>query len=80
MRHCCTRPKDACSIPGWISGFSRASDRNEYKEYFFARKSDLCVVLIILPVSCRNCLLISAPETTGNLRGSQSMQRNCFAF
>jgi hypothetical protein len=50
------KPEDRVFDSWWIPEFNWASNRNDYKEYFLARKSGQCVVLTILPLSYGYCL------------------------
>jgi hypothetical protein len=46
----------------------RASNRNEYQEYFLGGKGVRYVGLTTLPLSCADCLEIWEPRPTGTLR------------
>ena len=46
---------------------TRASNRNEYREYFLGDKGGRCVGLT-LPLSCAECLEIWEPQPPGILR------------
>jgi hypothetical protein len=49
-------------------GVDRASNRNEYQEYFLGGKGGRCVRLTTLPPSCADCIDIWEPQTPGTLR------------
>ena len=54
--------------PHYGPGAESASNRNEYQEYILWGKGGRCVGLIILPLSCADCLAIWEPQPPGTLR------------
>jgi hypothetical protein len=48
-------------------GVDRASNRNEYQEYFLGGKGGRCIGLTTLPLSRADCLEIGEPQLPGTL-------------
>ena len=53
--------------------FTKASNKNEYQEYFLLGKGGLCVGLTTLPFSHADCLEIWESQTSETLRAGPGL-------